>query len=154
MRMSRLAGLLMGGVRWLKYECSSDSGYTLSEFDYHSEGGAGEMVWSSYGLYRDGTFYNKGSGFEIDAYTAGDTGYVASGSNLIKVVSNGDGSTKHYIAQAVMHTSYHVGNYLGEVYARDGERPEEKRGYQYQTITGQYTVMKGLSDTLYAYRKA
>ncbi|MDD6159611.1 MAG: hypothetical protein PUB51_00570 [Oscillospiraceae bacterium] len=154
MRVSRRAGLLKGGVRWLKYECSTSAGYTLSGFSYQGEGTMGETVWPSYGLDGSGTFYNKGTAYEIDGYTAGDTGYIASGSSLIRVVSNGDGTTKRYVARAVLYVSYNVGNYVCDIYAGEGERPEEKRGYQYQTTTGKYTVMRAPSGALYAYRKA
>lgn len=166
MRQSRRFCLLQpGGVRWKKYNCTASTG----SYTYYIEGAATHVANYS----RDSTL----SGASSYSFNQNTGTYSVSGSVSIPVGSGGTiygggGSqlTIHSVAgwdydiytQGVeqrtnYYTIYTKGDYIGDVRAKQDEKPDAKNGYTFvenHVFDGQtYTIMS-YGGRYYAYIQA
>lgn len=160
MRMSRLAALKTDGLIWDKYKYSyksqrSAKSYTFTDWKLESSGDSGGWAngYDGYVVEVDDDYgwetYRIGySGYsEYINSTNPGTVYWTNGNELRKTTVNSDGSWTKYYCHLDPTYTYHdsvwmVQDYIGKVRAKKGTLPDAGRGYIYEKIDGEYTIMR------------
>lgn len=166
MRLSRKAGLLACGIRWIKYACTrtgTQDGYVAGYTEETMAYGTNPSVWfqgtPGFKITWDGTKYvyeAVGNDSRVDVDNPG-TVYIVRGTTMecYTVWSIG----WYEIELCTLETlpnyvyEYSVGDKIGSVRAAEGEYPDEKNGYIYVATSDEYTIMK-YAGQYYAYKPA
>lgn len=171
MRLSRKAGLLACGIRWIKYECTmkkvpdgtydfgqsqweltssgQDANYYVQGYsDYNIEWNATRKRYEYIpaGTQAHATPAEPGTVYYIEPTTIEQTTVTRSGSYA--VYSRDLLTVPHY------NVEYIAGDKIGYVKAASGDYPDAKNGYTYVTEYDGYTIMKDGNGKYFAYKKA
>lgn len=171
MRLSRKAGLLTCGVKWIKYACTRkyelvgrypenisgwervDSGVDLTaRFEGYSSFG---YAWDA----TTGQYIYEGTGnwtyCSLDHIASV---YIAEGTTLYRwsMQTTGFWEKNKLTCRTVNYYDYRYdhGDKIGSVRAAEGEYPDAKNGYTYVTTTDGYTIMTDGYGNYYAYKIA
>ena len=166
MRLSRKAGLIACGVKWIKYACTRavdyQDGYEYGYSETLNDSGTNPNAWfqgtTSFKTTFNGTQYVY-EPFGDQSHVSVDkpgTVYQAHGTTLeiYTVYSNG----YYTIEIRTLSTSpkyvykYSVGEEIGSVRSARDKYPDEKNGYRYVTVYDGYTIMT-TGGTFYAYKR-
>lgn len=168
--MSRKAGLLTCGVRWVKYNCDrveeTSKSYFLGAQQAISSGWdtSGKTYFQGFSSYTfnsaKGTVYASGDQSNTHMANPGvvyeDNG--TSGKSIYGYACRSDGFwhtfTRTVREETTYSYSYYVRENVGIVRAAAGEYPDAKQGYTYVTVNKGYTIMKAPGGKYYAYKKA
>lgn len=164
MRLSRKAGLLACGVRWVKYNCTKKTNTTGSHYlgvqNTVSQGWDDDEYFQGLSSYT----FNQTAG---TVYASGDQSFTDK--NHPGVVYEDDGSGKtiygysvrsdgfwHIFRRDVKYettttTTYTRDGLVGTVRAAEGEYPDAKKGYTYVTVYDGLTIMEDGAGNYYAY---
>ena len=167
MRLSRKAGLIACGVKWIKYACTRNvnhqDGYEFAYSETAKESGTNSDVWfqgtTSFKTTFNGTEYvyePLGDQSHVSVDKPG-TVYQAYGTMLeiYTVYSNGYYTIKIRTLSTFPKYvyDYSVGEEIGSVRSAKDKYPDEKNGYRYVTVYDGYTIMNIGAD-FYAYEVA
>lgn len=174
MRQCRKAGLVPGGVKWIKYACQYEpeiiySGYTMTDWTtlVDREVADGEAVFLNgyedyYIDFVEGLgyrFFFEGSYGTLSAPSTGtryssDDAYEEISKRTLYRTEDGRLFIKSERAYLTTHThvnaSYIIGEEIGCLYCVEGEIPDKGSGYRYVGSYGRYRIRMG-DDACFAY---
>lgn len=169
MRMSRRAVIKTSGLIWDKYKYDyhlkrDAASYRFTDWVLESSGASGGWdngsdgykveVWDDYGMDNYRIKYD-GYSAHISSTNPG-TVYWTNGTELRKTTVNSDGSyTKYYCRLEATYKNerweWTVMDHIGKVRAKEDTLPDAGRGYIYEKVDGEYTIMVD-GETRYAYK--
>ena len=166
MRLSRKAGLLACGVKWIKYACTRTGTQDGYEFGYNetlNDSGTNPDVWfqgtTSFKTTFNGTQYVY-EPFGDQSHVSVDkpgTVYQAYGTTLEIYTVNKNGyytiKTRTLRTDPKYVYEYSVGEEIGSVRSERYKYPDERNGYTYVTVYDGYTIM-AMDGNFYAYEVA